>query len=324
MDEIRRPVESQMSLYEEYLQNILGKSSSRLKLISGEVFSRRGKSIRPLIIILSSEMFPDVHGKEERSRLAAMLVEMVHTSSLIHDDVIDRAYIRRGAPSVNALWGDHLAVLAGDYIISRAFAEGLSSGHYDIISKINDTLLQICEGEMIQSYQSSSLKMTREIYLDIITKKTGLLISTSAAAGAMSARADAEQVEAMASYGRNLGIAFQMRDDALDYAPQSQTGKPACGDLRERKITMPLLAVLEKSDEKRRGALLKKLSDIRRHPENAEYLHQAVVDGGGLEDTAMIMQQYADQAKAGLAQFPASPAKSSLISLCDYVTQRTK
>jgi octaprenyl-diphosphate synthase len=322
--DIRRPVEEQMALFERYLQDMLSVCPPQLAPMAGYIASSRGKSIRPLLVMLSAGLFPGAAQNGERALVGAMLVEMLHKASLVHDDVVDSSYLRRGAPSVNALWGDHRAVLAGDYVIARAFSQGLHSGHHDLVSEICDSLGRVCEGEMLQSWQSDRLEMTRELYLDIIYKKTALVLGSSGATGAMAARATEHDVAAMRSFGDHLGTAFQIRDDVLDYAPASQTGKPACGDLRERKINMPLLAVLEHAAPARRRELLQKLSDVRRSPANVDHLAAAVVDEGGLEKAAALMEEYLSRARAILDAWPASPCRASLAMLCDYVATREK
>ncbi len=318
------PVEKELSLYEEYVARLLDNGTPQMGPLLRFVSSNHGKAVRPLIVLLTAGLFPDKGDRQERAVLAAVLVEMVHTASLIHDDIIDESYVRRGRPSVNAFWGDHKAVLLGDYIIGRAFADGLRTGHYDIVQCVTESMYSLCEGEIIQAWQSDQLGMTREIYLDIIFKKTALVLGVASSVGVMAARGSEADVERMRQYGNNLGIAFQIRDDVLDYAPLSQTGKPACGDLRERKINMPLLALLEKSPAPQRRALLAKLSDVRRHPENVEYLRQAVIDGGGIDDASASMEEYLAKARAALESYEPSACRSSLFSLCDYIALRDR
>ncbi len=322
--QIRRPVEDAMVRYEEYARGMLGAATPQLEPIAGYILRSQGKAIRPLVVMLAAGMLPEAADTPGRRTTGAMLIEMLHKASLVHDDVIDGSYMRRSAPSVNALWGDHRAVLAGDYIIARALSQGLADGHADMVQCVCDSLWRVCEGEMLQSWQSDRLQMTREVYFEIIFKKTALVLGTSAALGAMAARAPQRDVDALRTYGEMLGQAFQIRDDVLDYMPASQTGKPACGDLRERKINMPLLAVLEDSSPSHRTLLLRKLSDIRRKPENADYLARAVMDGGGIEKATGVMDDFLRQAAIALEPYPASPCKSSLIELCDYVAERNK
>ena len=324
LKDIQKPVAAEMSHYEEYLRRSLHSDNALVSTMLDYVFSNRGKGIRPLMVLLSASMHAGGQPLGERSYLAAMLIEMIHTASLVHDDVIDEAYVRRGKPSVNALWRSHRAVLVGDYILAQSYTTGMESGAFDIVSYITKCMGEICEGELIQSDQSDRLKMTREIYSDIIYKKTATLIGTSSGVGALSAGASDEQVQAMKNFGDNLGMAFQIKDDILDYTLTAHTGKPACGDLKERKITLPLLTVLEKSSDTERQRLLKLLSDIRNTPGNATYLCKYVTDNGGLFLATAEMNDYTEKARAQLYAYPASPYRTALDQLCTFLAGRDK
>jgi len=324
LDSIRQPVAEPLKQYEAYVQAALRSNNPYLTPILDYLFGNRGKGIRPLLVMLSAALHAGNRPIGDRSCLAAMLVEMVHTASLVHDDVVDEADLRRGKPSLNALWQSRTAVLVGDYILSRTFQAGMDSGEYDIVTFIVRSLSELCEGELIQSRQSDRLEMTRDIYLDIIYKKTATLIGSCSGAGALSTGASSGEVARMKRFGDALGIAFQIRDDILDYAAESQTGKPACGDLRERKITLPLLTLLEKSCESERKALLQKIAGVREHPENVESLCRAVLEGGGIEMASVIMEEYLGEARELLAPYPDTPPRRSLLALCDFVAERAK
>ena len=324
LDSIREPVLTELAAYEEYLRDALRSPNLYVSSILNYIFNTRGKGIRPLLVILSGALHGEREPIGERSCLAAMLIEMLHTASLVHDDVVDEAYVRRSKPAVSALWRSRTSVLIGDYIFARSFSLGLDCGAVDIVTFITKSIGQVCEGELIQSQQSDRLEMTREIYLDIIYKKTATLIGSSSGSGALAVRASSEEVDRMKTFGDYLGIAFQIKDDILDYGFSSQTGKPACGDLRERKITLPLLSVLESVSESERKRLIAKLSDIRRHPENVDYLRDAVISGGGLERSTLTMNQYLDRARELLTVYPESPYRRSLLDLCDYIAERDK
>ena len=324
LDSIREPVIAELAAYEEYLRDALRSPNTYVSSILNYIFSTRGKGIRPLLVMLVGLLHRDRGEIGERSFLAAMLIEMLHTASLVHDDVVDEAYVRRSKPAINALWRSRTSVLIGDYIFARSFAVGLDRGAIDIVTFITKSIGEVCEGELEQSQQSDRLEMTREIYLDIIYKKTATLIGASSGVGALAVGASTEEVDRMKRFGDWLGIAFQIKDDILDYSLASQTGKPACGDLRERKITLPLLTVLESVSERERKHLIARLSDIRKHPEYVDYLRDAVIAGGGLERSAEVMNDYLHQAKMLLDDYPDSPCRRSLLSLCDYIAERNK
>ena len=193
-----------------------------------------------------------------------------------------------------------------------------------MLLEITRSVHEMSEGELTQTELSESLRMTRELYLDIIYKKTASLLAACSAIGAISVKAPEEQVAAMRAYGTNLGIAFQIKDDILDYSPMEVTGKPMCGDMRERKITLPLLYVLENSSEAERRKLIGKLSDIRQKPDNVEYLARTVRERGGLEHAAEVMAQYRDKALTSLESYPDSPVRESLRKLAYFVLERNK
>ncbi len=313
-----------MSAYEAHLATLFAGATEQLAPMMEHVLARRGKSIRPLLVMLAAGLFEGSARGAERRLVAATMIEVVHTASLVHDDVIDRAAMRRAAPSVNALWGDHCAVLVGDYLLTRGFASALESGHHDIVIRVNEALARVCEGEMLQSAQSAQLTMTRAIYLDIIERKTALLLATAASLGATAADASTQQVERMYQYGRLLGMAFQIGDDVLDYSASDATGKPALGDIRERKINLPLLMLLDSSPDADRAELLGRLASLEQAPENVDYLYRAVIQSDALEKSAELLREYTAAAARELDDFADSDCKRSLLALCDYVAAREK
>ena len=305
LEEIQQPIADKVRRYETFITEILHSDSGYVSSICNYILANRGKQMRPLLVLLSAALHGEIG---TRSYLGASLVEMLHTASLIHDDVVDEAFVRRGAPSVNALWRSHTAVLIGD----------------DMLSEATRSVHEMSEGELTQTELSESLRMTRELYLDIIYKKTASLLAACGAIGAISVNATPEQIKAMRDFGTNLGIAFQIKDDILDFSPMEVTGKPMCGDMRERKITLPLLYVLENSSEAEHGKLIGKLSDIRQRPANVDYLARTVRERGGLEHAATVMTQYRDKALTSLENYPESPVRESMRRFADFVLERNK
>lgn len=288
--------------------------------------SSRGKGIRPLLVMLSAAMNAanPAAASGRRPALAALLVEMIHLSSLIHDDVIDESDTRRGRPSANALWQSHKAVLLGDYILARAMRLGLESGQFDLVTHVCGTVTSLCEGEVLQDDLAGRHTMTREAYLEIVRKKTACLLGVSASAGALSVGAPRERVAAMRCFGEALGMAFQMQDDILDYTREARTGKPANNDLREGKVTLPLLTVLDRVSEERRAELLRRLALCRDEEAEVDYLHHTVVNEGGLEMAAEVMRHYISRAVGQLADYADTPYRKSLADLCAYVAERDR
>ena len=324
LDDIRQPVSEDIRRYEDLLKNSFSSDNPTVNSMLDYVFSNRGKGVRPLMTLLSAALFNGSTPLPAKSHLAAMIIEMIHTATLVHDDVIDEAFIRRDKPSVNALWRSQRAVLVGDYILAKSFSTGMDEKAYEIVGYITGCMADICEGELIQSEQSDLLEMNREIYNSIIYKKTATLIGTSCGAGAISAGADSTAVAKMKELGDAAGMAFQIKDDILDYKPSVDTGKPTCGDLRERKITLPLLIVLEKATGTERKQIIRLLSDIRHTPRNAEKLYNLVVEAKGPEMAAEIMQEYIDKAISLLRSFPESIYRESLAGLFRFIASREK
>ena len=326
LDSIRKPVLRELEAYDAFVERQFTADGELLNEMLKEALSSRGKGIRPLLVTLSAAMNARTAGAAggQRVSLAAMLVEMIHTASLIHDDVIDEADTRRGRPSINARWQSHKAVLLGDYILARNMAIGLESGQFDLVSHICGRMASLCEGEILQDDCAARQNMTRRTYLDIIFKKTASLLGVSASAGALAVGATRDKVTTMRRFGESLGMAFQIQDDILDYTPSAQTGKPRGNDLREGKITLPLLEVLEKSSEERRVELLAMLKTCHESEEAVQRMQQLVLDEGGLDAAAATMHGYIAKAVQMLSEYDDSPYRTSLVHLCSFIIERNQ
>lgn len=325
LESIRKPVEKDLQAFDEFVARNISAEGELLSDMLSYALSSRGKGIRPTIVMLSAAVSsPGGVGGGQRACLAAMLVEMIHVASLIHDDVIDEADTRRGKPSVNARWQSHRAVLLGDYILAKNLSVGMSSGQYDLVSHVCHAMATLCEGEALQSDCAGKHSMTRREYLDIIYKKTASLIAVSASAGALAAGAPREKVTLMHRFGEAVGMAFQIQDDILDYTRTAHTGKPTNNDLREGKITLPLLVVLERADDARRRELLDRLARCASDETEVEYLQQVVEREGGLNFAAEVMQDYLKRAVNMLAEFEPSDARTALVNLCAYIAERDR
>ena len=325
LDDIRQPVNEALSELNLMIERHFADDKSPVAEMLAYALSARGKGVRPLTVLLSATVNSQSGKAGMRALLAAMLVEMIHVASLVHDDVIDESMMRRGRPSVNARWQSRNAVVVGDYILARAMSVGLSSAQYDLVQHITGAIATLCEGEVLQSRHAADRDTDRESYLEIIRRKTASLLAVSASAGAMAAGASAERVETMRRYGELLGMAFQIKDDILDYtAAGSTTGKPACNDLREGKITLPLIALLERADEVRRQELLHLLDRCREDDDAVAEMCRRVTEEGGSEAAEHAMYTYLHRAEALLADYDDSPARRSLAALCRYVGERER
>lgn len=325
LDSIRKPVADELEALAAEVDRTFAADGSPVGGMMRYALEGRGKAVRPLVVLLSASANSCSVENRGRALMAAMLVEMIHVASLVHDDVIDESQMRRGRPSVNALWQSRNAVLAGDYMLARAVSAGLASGHYDIVRHVTDAIATLCDGEVMQNLHASDGEASRDDYFAIIRKKTAALIAASASAGAMAACAAPERVEAMNRYGEALGMAFQIRDDILDYTGGSEnTGKPAMNDLREGKLTLPLIAVLERSDASRRAELTELLGLSRDDESAAERLRREVVRGGGIDEAVRVMEDYRRAAEQELATAGESPAAAALKELCSYACERER
>ena len=333
LDAIRTPIAADLEAFEEFIRSRFSSEGKLLSEMISHVLSSRGKGIRPIITMLCSALVSDVNNREwvegerncsKRTYLGAMMVEMLHTASLIHDDVIDNADTRRGRPSVNALWQSRNAVVLGDYILARTMSIGMDSAQYDLVSHIVGSVATLCEGEILQSQHAADKDTTRQDYFEIIYKKTASLISISASAGAVSVKAPRQDVEQMRRFGEALGMAFQIQDDILDYSRSAQTGKPTNNDLREGKITLPLIEVLEKCSPAEKLQLLDKLSQCKEDEAAVDFLQGVVEATGGTAMAARTMQTYIDRATSILAKYPDSPYRTALVNLCAFVAERDK
>ncbi|MGN0092584.1 MAG: polyprenyl synthetase family protein [Alistipes sp.] len=325
LDTIRKPIETELRDFDDFVRrNFSDGQSGLLAEMVDYILSSRGKGLRPAIVMLSAGACSPTGNFGKRTMLAGMLVEMIHVASLIHDDVIDESDMRRGRASVNARWQSRNAVIVGDYILARNMRLGLQSGQFDLLNHIIGSMTNLCEGEIIQSDHAAKFDTSREAYYDIINKKTASLFGTCASAGAMSVGASHDEVERMHRYGTALGMAFQIADDILDYTADNNTGKPFHNDLREHKITLPLIAVLEEADEELRTAIMHHLPLCDKADESIAFISGIVEKYGGVARARESMEQYILQAMTSLGECKPSPYRDALANLCTYVVERDR
>ncbi|MCC8088155.1 MAG: polyprenyl synthetase family protein [Rikenellaceae bacterium] len=321
LDSIRRPVEKEMEEFNRRLACHLHNDNPSISSVLDYVFEKKGKQMRPLLVMLTAALHGGIN---DRTYSGAMLAELVHTASLIHDDIVDDAYVRRGSLSANAIWRSKVAVLTGDYVLSRAISAAVKNGAADLLSLIIDSFEMLSEGELIQLEHASKLDTDEKIYFETINKKTASLLGSCAALGARSAAGTEEQVESMRRFGEYLGMAFQIKDDILDFSTGNKTGKPGLQDIRERKITLPLLILLNDSGEKKRKKIISLLSGIRYKDANAEIIHSMIMESGALVRATVIMEQYIDKARIILESYEDSEIKESLRRYTSYIMDRDR
>jgi len=316
---IQEPIEKEIKDFESYFKKSLHSDLPLLSTILNFLYRTKGKQIRPMFVFMSAKMIGETN---EFSQLAACSVELLHTATLIHDDVVDESNERRGTPSVKALWKNKLAVLVGDYILAKGLFLQLESKKYNFLHFISRAVKDMSEGEILQIEKSLKLDIDEETYFEIIRKKTASLIATSMAMGAASTTDDEAIHEKMYQIGQDIGIAFQIKDDIFDYQAKGLIGKPTGNDIKEKKITLPLLYVLNNSSWAEKKTILRLIKQNNNDPAVVKKLIQLVTEKGGIEYATQKMEEFRDKAIQGLMEFEENQARNSLIDLTNYITTR--
>lgn len=315
---IEEPVAAEFARFNTEFETSLRSETRLLQKAIDQILSATGKHIRPLLVLLSAKACGEV---TESSINAAVFLELLHTATLIHDDVIDETKQRRGVPSLNALFDNRVSVLVGDYILSTALIRSIQTGNLRIIGIVSDLGRDLSEGEIKQMETADESILDEQCYMQVIYKKTATLLAACASIGAISAGADDERVALMRDFGAQLGYAFQIKDDIFDYFKGQQIGKPTGNDIREGKVTLPLLFALRKggreADELRRIILAKDFTD-----EHIERLIAFAKAQGGIEYAEKKMEEFQQKAVGLLVQLPDTPAKQSLKILSEYIISR--
>jgi octaprenyl-diphosphate synthase len=282
---------------------------------------RKGKQIRPMFVFLSAGI---CGGITESTYRAASLIELLHTATLVHDDVVDDSNERRGFFSINALWKNKIAVLVGDYLLSRGLLLSVDHGEFDILRIVSHSVREMSEGELLQIEKARRLDIQEDVYFDIIRKKTATLIASCCASGAASAGCTPEQVETMRQIGEYIGIAFQIKDDLFDYESSSAIGKPTGIDIKERKMTLPLIYTLANCNSKDRSKIINIVKNHNTEPAKVEEVISMVKAGDGIRYAEDKMKDYRDKALEMLLQFPQNEYSRSFIELIRYTVDRNK
>jgi octaprenyl-diphosphate synthase len=318
---IKAPVEKEMKEFESFFRNSMRSKVRLLDIINRYIIKTKGKEIRPLLVFLSAKLIGNVN---QSTFTAAALTQLLHTATLIHDDVVDEAYERRGFFSINALWKSKVAVLIGDFLLSKGLLVALENKEYDQLQIVSKAVQEMSEGELLQLEKSKKLNITEEVYFDIIYKKTASLIASCTHLGAISAKADEKEAKSLNEFGKYLGIAFQMKDDLFDYEKQGNIGKPTGNDIKEKKLTLPLIYTLRNCTSQEKKYALRIVKKHNKNSEKVNELIQFVKEKGGIEYTRDKMMEYKEKALQSIANFPNSEAKASLIDLVEYTISRTK
>ena len=318
--EIKAPIEAEMKEFEARFRTTMKSKVPLLDKITHYIIKRKGKQMRPMFIFLTAKMLGKIGDDTYNS---ASLIELLHTATLVHDDVVDDANERRGFFSINALWKNKIAVLVGDYMLSRVLLLSIENKKFRSLEIVARAVREMSEGELLQIEKARKLDITEDVYFEVIRQKTASLISSCCEAGAVSVQRE-DEAQNMRKFGELIGLAFQIKDDIFDYGTPGKIGKPTGIDIRERKMTLPLIYVMNNADRKVRNELI---NIVRRHNENPKKVKRAidlVIKHGGIEYAYAKMLALRDEALKCLTHIPESESKNAILGLVEYTITREK
>lgn len=320
LDTIKQPIEKELDQFERHFREAMRSHVPLLDKIMYYIVRRKGKQVRPMFVFLSAKVCGNI---SESSYVAASLVELLHTATLVHDDVVDDAYERRGFFSINALWQNKVAVLVGDYLLAQGLLLTLKNKQFRLLEILSDAVKAMSEGELLQLEKARRLDIQEDIYYEVIRQKTASLIASACSAGAASTSQNEDDIERMRLFGENIGIAFQIKDDLFDFGADD-VGKPLGIDIQEKKLTLPLIYALDKAPKSEKARIISLIKKESTKPEKVKEVIEFVRQSGGLDYAKQAMERYSQKAFDILRTFPLSPARQSLEDLVVFVTQRKK
>lgn len=320
LDEIKRPVAKAMDEFEVRFSTSMKGDVPMLETITRYILKRKGKQLRPMFVFLSAGMNGGINDSTYR---AATLIELLHTATLVHDDVVDDSNQRRGFFSLNAIWKNKIAVLVGDFLLSKGLLLSVENNDHGLLKIVSDAVRVMSEGELLQIEKARRLDISEEVYFEIIRRKTASLIASCCACGAASTGCSQEQTEKMYRIGESIGIAFQIKDDLFDYGPDGVIGKPTGIDIKESKMTLPLIHALSEAEYADKRKVMRLIKSRTTDRDEISEVIGFVARSGGLDYAQRKMLEYRQKALEGLAAFPASEYRESLEKLIRYSTERT-
>jgi len=313
-------IKSELDKFDKIFPKAFNSKVALLNLILRYAIKQKGKRIRPaLVFLISKAIAGEVN---DRTYRGATLVELMHTATLVHDDVVDESFVRRSKFSINALWKNKIAILIGDYMLSRVLLLAVNRGDHELLGHISQSVQQMSEGELLQIEKARKLDIDEKIYIEIISKKTASLISTCCIIGASSVNADEDKLESAKKFGFNLGMAFQIKDDLLDYQNFGKSGKPSGIDVKEQKLTLPLIYALNTASFGEKRKMMRIVKNKKDDPKSISWLMEKVLELGGMEYSKKVMDKYENQAILHLEQFSESESKKALYQLVEFVVRR--
>ncbi len=317
--EIKAPIEKEMEEFEHKFKSSMKSSVPLLDKITQYIVKRKGKQMRPMFVFLSAKVCGEMN---ESTYRAASLIELLHTATLVHDDVVDDSNERRGFFSVNALWKNKIAVLVGDFLLSRGLLLSVDNKDYHLLGIVSNAVREMSEGELLQIEKARKLDIDEEVYYEIIRKKTASLVASCCSCGAASVSTNEDAIEKMRAFGQAVGMAFQIKDDLFDYGDGTNIGKPTGIDIKEKKMTLPLIYALNKASFFDKRKIIYIVKNNNNNPKKVAEVIDFVVKSGGIEYATEKMIEFKNKALAIISDFPESDAKISLIGLVKYTTER--
>ncbi|MEO6406073.1 MAG: polyprenyl synthetase family protein [Ferruginibacter sp.] len=315
---VNQIIGKELQIFEEKFAQSVKSNTALLDTIMKLIIKRKGKQLRPMFVFLSAKLNGEIN---ESTYRAAALVELLHTATLVHDDVVDESYERRGFFSINALWKNKIAVLVGDYLLSRGLLLATENNDFEHLQILTEAVKRMAEGELLQMEKSRKINYDESIYFEIIKNKTASLLSSACGAGAFSTSKSMEKANVMKLFGENAGIAFQIKDDLFDYGTDA-IGKPTGNDIKEKKLTLPLIYTLNNIDKLTRQELIYIIKNENTNKEKVNHLINIVTKSGGIDYARKKMFEYRDEAYKILDSFPPSETKTALRELITYTTDR--
>lgn len=318
MDFVKNIIGKELSTFEKKFEDAVRSNTPMLDRILKYIIKRKGKQMRPMFVFLSAKLVGEIN---ESTYRAAALVELLHTATLVHDDVVDESMERRGFFSINAIWKNKIAVLVGDYLLSKGLLLSTANEDFMHLHILSEAVKQMSEGELLQIEKSRKLNLDEDVYFEIIRNKTASLLSSACAVGAYSTGKDETKTEKMKLFGQKVGIAFQIKDDLFDYGKED-VGKPTGNDIREKKLTLPLIYTLNTIDKNARRRIIYMLKNENKNKESINFIIESVIKAGGIKYAETKMNLYRDEALEILYTFDASPVRSALEELVRFTTDR--
>ena len=322
VEQIKKPIGYEMDLFEQKFLLSMSSKVALLNRITHYIVNRKGKQMRPMFVFLVAKMV--ANGEvSERTYRGASVIELIHTATLVHDDVVDDSNRRRGFFSVNALWKNKIAVLIGDFLLSKGLLLSIDNNDFDLLKIISIAVREMSEGELLQIEKARKLAITEDIYYEIIRQKTATLIAACCSMGAASVKPESLHVESMRKFGELIGMAFQIKDDLFDYGDE-QIGKPTGIDIKEQKMTLPLIHVLNQASKKDKKWLINSVKNHNKDTKRVKEVIAFVKDNGGLDYAVNKMKSFQEEALQILKTYPDSDYKNSLELMVNYVIDRKK